>query len=99
VTGGVFVARRGLLRRRHVLVPHAKVQSVRMTQGPWGRLLGLADVHVDHGAGGTATARLLGAAEALGEVSAQAERSRLGRRGAGPERWLTGGGYAPSPDS
>ncbi|MBL1068588.1 PH domain-containing protein [Streptomyces sp. 7-21] len=99
VTDGVFVARRGLLRRRHVLVPHAKVQSVRMTQGPWGRLLGLADVHVDHGAGGTATARLLGAAEALGEVSAQAERSRLGRRGAGPERWLTGGGYAPSPDS
>ena len=84
VTDAVFAARRGLLRRRLSLVPHAKVQSVRMTQGPWQRPAGLADVHVDPGAGGTVTARLMGAAEALGEVSAQAERSRAGRRGAGP---------------
>ncbi|GAA1929802.1 hypothetical protein GCM10009716_41680 [Streptomyces sodiiphilus] len=91
VTDTVFVARRGRLRRVHTLVPHAKVQSVRMTQGPWEQRLRLADIHVDHGANGTATARLQDASYAAGEVSAQADRSRLGRRTAAPERWLTTG--------
>ncbi|AKG43676.1 membrane-flanked domain-containing protein [Streptomyces xiamenensis] len=89
VTDAVFVARAGRLSRRYTLVPHAKVQSVRMTQGPWEQRLGLADIHVDHGANGTATARLRDAAEAAREVAAQADRSRLGRRNAAPERWLT----------
>ncbi|MFG2736262.1 PH domain-containing protein [Streptomyces harbinensis] len=91
VTDAVFVARAGRLSRRYTLVPHAKVQSVRMTQGPWEQRLGLADIHVDHGANGTATARLRDAAEAAREVAEQADRSRLGRRNAAPERWLTGG--------
>ncbi|MDT0308953.1 PH domain-containing protein [Streptomyces sp. DSM 44917] len=90
VTPALFVARRGRLRRVHTFVPHAKVQSVRLTQGPWEQRLGLADVHVDHGANGTATARLLDAPTARAEVAAQSERSRLGRRRAAPERWLTG---------
>ena len=90
VTSTVFVARSGRLRRVHELVPHAKVQSVRLTRGPWTRLLGLAHVHVDHGANGTASARLLDAAQAEREVAAQAVRSRLGRRTAVPDRWLTG---------
>ncbi|MGP4109923.1 PH domain-containing protein [Streptomyces sp. 4N509B] len=89
VTDAVFVARGGRLRRVHTLVPHAKVQSVRLTQGPWERRLELATIHVDHGADGTATARLVDAAYAREEVAAQAERSRLGRRSAAPERWLT----------
>ncbi|TDC22634.1 hypothetical protein E1265_15220 [Streptomyces sp. 8K308] len=89
VTGAVFVARRGRLRRVHSLVPHAKVQSVRMTQGPWTQRLGLAHIHVDHGADGTASARLQDAGYAAAQVAAQAERSRLGRRAAAPERWLT----------
>ncbi|NUO41720.1 MAG: PH domain-containing protein, partial [Streptomyces sp.] len=50
VTDAVFAARQGLLRRSVALVPHAKVQSVRLVQGPWRRLWGLADVHVDTGA-------------------------------------------------
>ncbi|NUR42469.1 MAG: PH domain-containing protein, partial [Streptomyces sp.] len=58
VTDAVFAARQGLLRRSVALVPHAKVQSVRLVQGPWRRLWGLADVHVDTGAGKTVTARL-----------------------------------------
>ncbi|WP_129841679.1 PH domain-containing protein [Streptomyces sp. RFCAC02] len=89
-TGAVFVTRRGRLRRVHELVPHAKVQSVRLTQGPRARLLRLADVRVDHGANGTVSARLLDAERAAHEVAAQAERSRIGRRTAPPERWLTG---------
>ncbi|WP_049580388.1 PH domain-containing protein [Streptomyces sp. SBT349] len=90
VTESVFVARRGRLRREHTLVPHAKVQSVRLTRGPWSQRLGLADIKVDHGANGTATARLQDADSAAREVALQADRSRLGRRTAAPERWLTG---------
>ncbi|MET8945303.1 PH domain-containing protein [Streptomyces sp. NPDC004542] len=89
VTDTVFAARQGLLRRRLSLVPHAKVQSVRLTQGPWARLWRLADVHVDTGAGKTVTARLRDAHEAAALLHAQAERSRTGRRDAGPDRWMS----------
>jgi uncharacterized membrane protein YdbT with pleckstrin-like domain len=89
VTASVFVTRHGRLNRRTTLVPHAKVQSVRLEQGPWQRALRLADVSVDNGAGGTATARLRDADEAHALVHAQAARSRTGRREARPERWLT----------
>ncbi|MEV7688250.1 PH domain-containing protein [Streptomyces bungoensis] len=88
VTGAVFAARHGLLRRRLALVPHAKVQSVRLTQGPWQRLWRLADVHVDTGAGKTVTARLRDAEEAARLLYAQADRSRTGRRDARPDRWM-----------
>ncbi|MGW3916204.1 PH domain-containing protein [Streptomyces sp. NPDC005070] len=88
VTGTVFAARRGLLRRRLHLVPHAKVQSVRLTQGPWERFKGLADVHIDAGAGKTVTARLRSAEEAAALLQAQADRSRTGRREARPDRWM-----------
>ena len=42
-----FAIRRGRITRRTALVPHARTQSVRWTQGPWERLLDLASVHVD----------------------------------------------------
>jgi putative membrane protein len=88
VTDTVFAARHGLLRRRLSLVPHAKVQSVRLTQGPWERFRGVADVHVDTGANHTVTARLRDAAEAAELLQAQADRSRTGRREARPDRWM-----------
>ncbi|MFF4725236.1 PH domain-containing protein [Streptomyces mirabilis] len=88
VTDTVFAARHGLLRRRLSLVPHAKVQSVRLTQGPWERFKGVADVHVDTGANQTVTARLRDAAEAAELLQAQADRSRTGRREARPDRWM-----------
>ncbi|MEV5430697.1 PH domain-containing protein [Streptomyces sp. NPDC052701] len=88
VTDAVFAARTGLLRRSLALVPHAKVQSVRLTQGPWKRARGVADVHVDTGANRTVTARLRDAAEAAELLRAQAERSRTGRRDARPDRWM-----------
>jgi putative membrane protein len=90
VTGAVFATRHGLLRRRLSLVPHAKVQSVRLSQGPWQRLCRLAEVHVDTGADKTVTARLRDAGEAARLLCAQAERSRTGRRDARPDRWMTG---------
>lgn len=88
VTDAVFAARYGLLRRSLALVPHAKVQSVRLAQGPWRRALRLADVHVDTGANKTVTARLRDADEAAELLRAQAERSRTGRRDAPPDRWM-----------
>ncbi|MGW3494055.1 PH domain-containing protein [Streptomyces sp. NPDC001020] len=88
VTDMVLAARHGLLRRSLALVPHAKVQSVRLTQGPWKRLLRVADVHVDTGANKTVTARLRDAEEAAALLYAQADRSRTGRRAARPDRWM-----------
>jgi putative membrane protein len=87
-TDAVFAARHGLLGRSLALVPHAKVQSVRLTQGPWQRLWGLANVRVDNGANGTVTARLRDAEEAARLLREQAERSRTGRRDARPDRWM-----------
>ncbi|KOY56899.1 PH domain-containing protein [Streptomyces sp. XY332] len=89
VSADVFAARKGLLCRRTEIVPHAKVQSVRLTQGPWERARGVADVHVDTGANGTVTARLRPAAEAAGLLDAQAARSRTSRADARPDRWMT----------
>ncbi|WP_328499346.1 PH domain-containing protein [Streptomyces sp. NBC_00414] len=88
VTDTVFVARHGLLRRSIALVPHAKVQSVRLEQGPWQRHQGLADVRVDTGANKTVTARLRDASEAAELLYAQADRSLTGRREARPDRWM-----------
>ncbi|MFJ7018559.1 PH domain-containing protein [Streptomyces sp. NPDC101117] len=88
VTDAVFAARSGLLSRSLALVPHAKVQSVRLTQGPWERRWNVADVHVDTGAGKTVSARLRDAGEAAELLRTQAERSRTGRRDAWPDRWM-----------
>ncbi|MFF4588092.1 PH domain-containing protein [Streptomyces sp. NPDC001388] len=88
VTDAVFATRHGLLHRSLALVPHAKVQSVRLTQGPWQRLWRLAAVHVDTGADKTVTARLRDVQEAERLLRSQAERSRTGRRAARPDRWM-----------
>ncbi|WP_420034212.1 PH domain-containing protein [Streptomyces sp. cg28] len=90
VTETVFAAREGLLQRRISLVPHAKVQSVRLTQGPWERCWRLAGLHLDTGADKTVTARLRDAQEAAELLRAQADRSRTGRKGARPDRWMSG---------
>nr|WP_240528150.1 PH domain-containing protein [Streptomyces amritsarensis] len=91
----VFAARHGRLCRRTEIVPHAKVQSVRFTQGPWARARGVADVHVDTGANGTVTARLRAAAEAAQLLHDQAARSHTSRATARPDRWMT----SPDPDA
>lgn len=47
ITGAVIAARTGRITRRIQVAPHARVQSVRLSQGPWERRLGLASVHAD----------------------------------------------------
>jgi putative membrane protein len=46
-TGSLIAIRRGRITRHHAYVPHARTQSVRVTQGPWESRLGLASLHVD----------------------------------------------------
>jgi len=47
ITPQVIAARSGRLTRRLSLAPHARVQSLRITQGPWERRFGLASLHAD----------------------------------------------------
>jgi putative membrane protein len=61
----LVVSREGWFGRRTHAAPQARIQSLRITQGPWQRRLGLADVHVDSPPGpATVRARHRDAAEA-----------------------------------
>ena len=61
----LVVSREGWFNRRTHVAPQARVQSLRISQGPWQRRLGLADVHVDSPPGPTTVrARHRDAAEA-----------------------------------
>jgi putative membrane protein len=85
----VFVARRGRLRRETDIVPHERVQSVRLTQGWLQRRLGLATVHADTTPGPVhATAAHRDAVEARRIVDAEVETARRARARARPERWM-----------
>ncbi|MGH8893656.1 MAG: PH domain-containing protein [Actinomycetes bacterium] len=85
----VFVARRGRLRRETDVVPHEKVQSVRLSQGWLQRALGLATLHVDTTPGpvkvSAAHRDVHGARRMLDEEVTLARRSRATAR---PERWM-----------
>ncbi len=86
--GGVgehlVVSREGMLTRRTHVVPHARVQSLRLHQGPWQRRLGLADLLVDSPPGPVSVrARHRDAGEARRlldreQALAQPARGRLG---------------------
>ncbi|MFZ0323298.1 MAG: PH domain-containing protein [Actinomycetes bacterium] len=85
----VLVARHGWLVPTWDAVPHARTQSVRVTQGPWQRRLRLASVHVDSTPGPVRIkAAQRGAEEARFLAEAQSERARLARATAGPQRWM-----------
>lgn len=77
----VVVSREGWLTRRTHVVPHARVQSLRITQGPWQRRLGLADLHVDSPPGPVnVRARHRHAAEARELLERESVISRQARR-------------------
>jgi putative membrane protein len=87
----VFVAQRGRFRRELDLIPHEKIQSVRLDQGPLQRRLGLATVHLDTTPGPVhVEAAHRDAGEGRAIVESEAELSRTARRVARPERWMTG---------
>lgn len=76
---GVFAVRSGRLTRRVVLLPYARIQSVRVVRGPVQRRLGLASVHVDAAAGFTAVARDRDVAEAWALAAELTRRARAAR--------------------
>ncbi|MEV8512555.1 PH domain-containing protein [Dactylosporangium sp. NPDC051484] len=79
VTDDVVAVREGVLTRELTAVPLARVQSVRVTQGPLQRLLSLATVTVDTAGGLHATARLRDAADAYRLAGELAVLSRTAR--------------------
>lgn len=93
----IFVTRRGRITRHLEIVPHARTQSVHVTQGPWQRRLGLASMHVDSTPGpvrSRALHRPLDEIRVLAEE--QSERARAARSDDRPEHWAT---RRPSPTS
>ena len=92
MSGGVgedlVVSREGLLTRRMHVVPHARVQSLRLHQGVWQHRLGLADLHVDSPPGPVKVRlRHRDAAEArdlLEQENALTRRARRPRDGTAP---------------
>jgi putative membrane protein len=72
------------------VVPHSRVQSVSLLQGPLQRRLALATLRVDVAPGpfGVAAAHL-DTEEARGWLDTEAETARRSRRSAGPERWMS----------
>ncbi len=84
----VFAARRGRVTRRLMVIPHARTQSVRCTQGPWERSLDLASVHVDSTPGPVKVSGLhLDARVARTIADQQALRARRGRSEDRSIRW------------
>jgi putative membrane protein len=80
-----FVTRDGLLTRRLVIVPYARVQSVRIHQGPIQRALRLASVWADTARGGLiAVAEHRDVAEATRLAAELSERSRAARHAPPP---------------
>lgn len=76
----VLATRRGRVTRRLAVIPHARTQSVRVTQGPWERALDLASLHVDTTPGPVkVTAPHLDASMAWQVAEQQATRAGQGR--------------------
>ncbi len=76
----VLVTRQGRLAREMTLVPYARLQSVRVVQGPLQRLFGLATVHADAAGGRSGVARDRDLAEAWALADELARRARQARR-------------------
>lgn len=89
VTEHALLIRRGVLSRSLDVVPHARTQSLGITQGPVQRKLNLASfaLHSTQGPVSPVAAHLdaVMAAQLLAE---QAVRAEGARNAAGPERWM-----------
>jgi putative membrane protein len=80
----LVISRRGLLMRRTHAVPHARVQSLQLHQGPWQRRLGLADLQVDSPPGPVAVrGRHRDIREARAVLQEEVELTRRARLSAG----------------
>ncbi|TDC22192.1 hypothetical protein E1211_31595 [Micromonospora sp. 15K316] len=76
----VVAVRSGLLTRQLTVVPYARIQSVRVVQGPLQRWLRLATVHADTAGGSGAAAESRDVDEAWALAAELAARTRTARR-------------------
>jgi putative membrane protein len=89
VTDHALLIRRGVLSRSLDVVPHARTQSLGITQGPLQRRLDVASfaLHSTQGPVSPVAAHLDAAAAAT-LLAEQALRAESARNSAGPERWM-----------
>ena len=89
VTDQALIIRRGWVHRHVEFVPHARTQSCGVRQALLQRPLGLASFHL-HSTPGPISPVVphLATADAAALLAGQAERARLARAAAGPERWM-----------
>lgn len=89
VSPRISVATCGRITRRTYVVDNARVQSVRLTQGPWERMLGLASVHLDLPPGRLRPRMLhFGAAQAEGLARETINAMRHARAADKSTRWM-----------
>jgi putative membrane protein len=87
----VFAARRGFLTRRVAVIPHARTQSVGVSQGPWQRRLGLASVQVDSTPGPVSIVALHRSAGEARRIAEDQLLRAAASRATGPrDRWMEG---------
>jgi putative membrane protein len=85
----IFAVRRGFLTRRTGVIPHARTQSVQVSQGPWQRRLGLASVEVHSTPGPVRILGLHRAARQAREIAEdQLVRAARARADGPAERWM-----------
>jgi len=86
----IVSVRSGLLTKVHAVMRHEKIQSVRLSAGPWQRALRLATVHVDSTKGPVSVVlRHRDLAEGRRIVDAEVVRAERGRALRLPDRWMT----------
>jgi len=90
VTEQALLIRRGVLGRSLDVVPHARTQSLGVTQGPLQRRLDIASFALHSTAGPVnPVAAHLDAATAARLLAEQSVRAEGARNTSGPERWMT----------
>jgi putative membrane protein len=88
LTSDLFVVRSGALTRRLSAAPHERIQSIRITQGPWERKLGISSLHADS-VPGPVRLRGRGLASSVAVHTALAELDRMftARKSRKSEQW------------
>ena len=89
ITRTALLVRQGVIERSLILVPHARTQSLGVTQGPLQRRLALASFALHSTPGPISPqVRHLAVPVAARLLEEQADRARQARAAAGPERWM-----------
>ena len=88
VTPDLFVVRSGALTRRLSAAPHERIQSIRITQGPWERKLGISSLHADSVPGPVRLhGRGLGSSVAVHTALEELDRMFTARESQRSEQW------------